>query len=57
MLDVALLAIPKGVLIASLIDDRYKYNQGFNGFYKALPMIATTTKSSISVKPFRFIYS
>ncbi len=35
MLDVALLAIPKRVLITSLIDDRYKYNQGFNGFYKA----------------------
>jgi len=34
MLDVALLAIPKRVLITSLIDDRYKYNQGFNGFYK-----------------------
>lgn len=40
MLDVALLAIPKRVLITSLIDDRYKYNQGFNGFYKADP--ATT---------------
>jgi len=26
MLDVALLAIPKRVLITSLIDDRYKYN-------------------------------
>ena len=36
MLDVALLAIPKRVLITSLIDDRYKYNQGFNGFYKAV---------------------
>ena len=44
MLDLALLAIPKGVLITSLIDDRYKYNQGFNGFYKALPMIKSERK-------------
>ena len=35
MFGVATLAISKRILITSLSDDRYKYNQVFEGFYKA----------------------